>query len=276
LQFHHQIRGHSKCLFSHRKNTKFTINVTVTDVQDLFAWQFKLGYNSSLVFEGYKINENFFALTPKKVMVTYSRGTILGGTPLNGDVFLASIYFTATVPGEYAFDLFETALINSDKENISHQVVDGVPNITHDIALLGLTSDPSGWVPVPQGDPVYIAVTVKNNGNFTENFSLNVYADRNVSVLLDELVVAETTVSLEPGEISTINLVWNTADSPYGSYYLSAKAQITDDNMENNFIGAASFVGGICHRWDPPRIDYTTLYNRRCIFGNDCRLACSD
>jgi len=51
--------------------------------------------------------------------------------------------------------------------------------------------------------------------------------------------------------------VWDTTNTPYGSYYISANANITDDYATNNFIRAASFVGGICHRWDPPRVDYT-------------------
>lgn len=172
---------------------------------------------------------------------------------------MASICFTATAPGEYAFDLFDTALINSNKENILHQVVDGIPNIIHDIAISGLTSDPSGWIPVPQGDPVYIKVIVKNKGNFTETFPLHVYADQRVNILFDELTVAQTTVSLEPGEILTIDMVWNTTDTPYGSYYISAKANIADDNLENNIIGAASFVGGICHRWEKSRVNYTSF-----------------
>ena len=240
-------------------NIEFTVNVTVTDVNDLYAWQFKLGYDPSLILENCTINEKFSAPLPKNgENYIFVGGTLLGKTPpLSGNVLLASIHFKTTAPGEYVFDLFETALLNNSKEKIPHQIVDGVPNIIHDIALLGLASDPSGWIPVPQGDPVYIEVTVENKGNFTETFPLYVYADQNVDVLFDELIAAQTTISLEPGNISTVKLVWDTTDAPYGSYYISAKADINDDNAANNFIRAASFVGGICHRWDPPQTDYT-------------------
>jgi len=152
-------------------NKEFIVNVTVTDVHDLYAWQFKLRYDTSLLFEKYEVNEKFFAPPPKNgENYIFIGGTLLEETPLNGDVLLASIYFKTTAPGGYAFDLFETALLTNSAENIPHQIVDGVPNIIHDIALLGLVSDPSGWIPVPQGDPVYIEVTVENKGNFTETF----------------------------------------------------------------------------------------------------------
>jgi len=241
-------------------NMEFNVNVTVTNVDNLFAWQFKLRYDPSLILEDCIINEKFFAPTKNGENYIFVGGTLLQGeTTLNGNVVLASVYFKITAPGEYSFDLFETALLTDSGESIPHQVVDGAPNTFHDIALLGLTSDPSGWVPVPQGKPVYIEVTVENNGNFNETFTLYVYADRDVSVLFDELIAAQTTVSLEPGKILKVSLVWDTTDAPYGSYYISAKADITDDNMGNNFVKAASFVGGICHRWDSPAVDYSSL-----------------
>lgn len=240
-------------------NEEFTISINAKNVLDLFGWELKITYDTLLVVQDVRINVKFYNISCERVDNYFLiAGTLLrGDAPLNGDVTLVQMAFEAPVQGEYAFDLYDTKLVNSNLEPIPHQIVDGVPNVTHDVALLGLVSDPSGWIPVPRGDPVYIEVTVKNNGNFSETFPLYVYADQNVTVLFDELVVAQATVSVEAGELLTVNLVWDTTNAPYGSYYISAEADLEDDDMTNNFIEAASFVGGICHRWEPPKMDYT-------------------
>ena len=238
--------------------SEFVVNVTVFGVSDLFGWEFKLGYNSSLTVKQVQINGQFpwFDYTKGNNYLLVA-GSLLGSvTPLSGEIMLVSITFQASGPGEYAFNLFNTKLSNNQAEPIPHQVVDGVPYLIHDIALVKLESNPCGWVPVPQGDPIYINVTIKNNGNFTETFPIYIYADRYVNVLFDELIVANTTVSLKPGEISTVNLVWNTTNTPYGTYYISAKASITDNVPANNIIGGGSFIGGICRPWEPREVDW--------------------
>jgi len=241
---------------------EFIVEVTVFGISNLYGWEFKLGYAASLIIQDVQIDGRFFEVAAKEVDGSLLvAGTLLGNAiPLSEDVVLASIIFQASAPGEYSFDLFGTKLVNSALEPIPHQIVDGVPYIIHDIALIKLESDPSGWVPVPQGDPIYIDVTIENKGNFTETFPLYIYADRKVSLLFDELIVAETTVSLEPGEISSVSLVWDTTNTPYGTYYMSAKADVTDAVPDNNFIGAGSFVGGICRPWEPREMDLMPFF----------------
>jgi hypothetical protein len=242
----------------------FSEEVAVLGVLDLYGWEFKLGFDPALTVEEVQISAQFYSVAAKEgdgyILVA---GTLLGDeTPISGDITLATITFQASVAGEYAFDLYDTKLANDLLQPIEHYVIDGVPLIIHDIALLKLEADPSGWIPVPRGDPIYIEVTAGNAGNFTETFDLYVYADSDVTELGDELIIGQATVTLEAGSTTLEEFVWDTTDAPYGSYYLSAEATTVEGetNIENNFIGAGAFVGGICRPWQQEEADFMPFF----------------
>jgi len=68
-------------------------------------------------------------------------------------------------------------------------------------------------------------------------------------------------ISLSPGETVTVTITWDTTETPYDSYYISAIANpvLGENNIRNNFIGAVSFVGGICRPWQPKHVDLSLL-----------------
>jgi hypothetical protein len=244
-------------------NELFSVDIALRSVADLYGWQFRLGYDSTLSVRHVEINELFAQFNviqgDEEVLIW---GVLLPpANPVSGDIELASITFEASEAKEYAFDLFDTKLGDSANQPIPHAVVDGVPLIIHDIALLNLVSDPSGYVPVPRGDPIYINLTVKNKGNFSETVKLYVFADTDTAQLGDELLVAEATVTIDSEAMTVVNLIWDTTDAPYGSYYISAKADAVPGEtcLADNFIAAGSFVGGICHRWEPTGFDTMPL-----------------
>jgi len=79
-------------------------------------------------------------------------------------------------------------------------------------------------VPVPRGDPIYVNVTVEDKGTFAETFTLYVFADRDITNIGGDLIIANTMISLSPGEAVTVTITRDTTEAPYGSYYISAKA----------------------------------------------------
>lgn len=117
--------------------------------------------------------------------------------------------------------------------------------LVHDIAVISVTASPTtAW----GGEPVYINVTVENQGNFTETFDVTVYADKNMTVVGDEIFVGNQTVySLPPGATQTLNFVWNTTGAPSGSYNISAHASEVphEKDIDDNWLIGAARVGGV-------------------------------
>jgi len=110
--------------------------------------------------------------------------------------------------------------------------VDGnveVRTLIQDIALIEMTSNPTavypGWI-------INITVTVRNEGNLSETFILNIYYNMNVitSIQVDQLA---------PNDERIIIYTWNTTGLPECSNYtLSAEAEPLpyEVDVEDNYI----------------------------------------
>jgi hypothetical protein len=111
-------------------NHDFQINITVSNVANLYGWYFKLGWNATLlglvnVTEGpflksiqqtifsYKLNE-----TNYHVVVDCS---YMGDVPgANGNGVLAMIRFHVKEAGNCTLNLYDTELLDSSEKDISH------------------------------------------------------------------------------------------------------------------------------------------------------------
>lgn len=114
---------------------------------------------------------------------------------------------------------------------------------THDVTVVKITAYPTS---IPKGDPVYISVTVKNNGTVPESFDVYVYADGRHPPFGDEYVLPKQTVSnLPSGEDTILNFVWDTSDVTPGSYTISAYAPLPDDVHPNDNFLKGPIVGGV-------------------------------
>ena len=105
---------------------------------------------------------------------------------------------------------------------------------------------------VPRGIPLDIDVIVENQGTSAENFDVTVYADQNVGDL--HIYIGTQSVSLASDATTTLTFTWDTQNTPYGSYYISANATIVSgeyDILDNYFCARASMIGGICVPWQP-------------------------
>jgi hypothetical protein len=117
-------------------NQDFQVNVTVSNVANLYGWEFKLGWNAAIlglvnVTEGpflasihdtifsHKLNE-----TNYHVVVDCSyRGDVLGA---NGNGVLATIRFHVNEAGNCTLNLYNTVLLDPSGKDISH-----VTNVGH-------------------------------------------------------------------------------------------------------------------------------------------------
>jgi PKD repeat protein len=104
-------------------------------------------------------------------------------------------------------------------ENIIDLII-GLISPVHDIAITSVTVSPTE---VYVGDPVYVNVTVANEGTEPETFDVYVYADTEITVIGDEITVGTMfNVTLDPGANTTLNFVWDTAGVAEGTYTISA------------------------------------------------------
>lgn len=114
----------------------FTIDINISDVFDLYGWEFRLRWNSTLldvvnVTEGSFLKQGgntFFTFktnnTAGYILVDCTLlGSILG---VSGNGMLATVEFYVESAGESILDLYNTILVNSQEQTIYHTQIDGI------------------------------------------------------------------------------------------------------------------------------------------------------
>ena len=113
------------------KGQNFTIKVNISNVIDLYAWSFRLGWNTTIL-EVVKITEDnflknhgetfFISKTNNTAEYIQVDCTLLGNLPgVNGSGTLATIQFHVGNTGSCDLTLYETMLINSAEQTINHK-----------------------------------------------------------------------------------------------------------------------------------------------------------
>ena len=220
----------------------FTVNVTVSNVYDLYGWQFRLNWTAGLI-EVVKVTEGPFLKLGGStyfywdVNATAGRMvadcTLLGNVPgVSGSGTLATITFNVKGVGQSPLTLWDVVLLNSFEQSISCQVVSGYGyfKAAHDVAVTAVNVSPLTVLP---GDIVYINVTVQNKGGYTEIFNVTVYAN--------SAVVGFQTVSLDATLSAILHFSWNTSGLGKGDYTISASASIVSGEVytaDNSFVAA--------------------------------------
>ncbi len=218
---------------------KFLINISISDVTDLYGWEFKLRWNPALL-EALNITEGsflksysdtFFAININNTEGTLKAVcTLMGSIPgVNGSGTLATVEFEIENEGECILNLFDTKLVNSAVQSIEHTVIDGyfsTPVDIHDIAVIDINVSPTIVLP---GAIVKINATVQNQGDFPEEFNVTAYSNSEV--------IGVQNVSLDTGALTTIAFTWNTTDHGKGDYTISALASIVLGEIDttNNY-----------------------------------------
>ncbi|MGB9693639.1 MAG: cohesin domain-containing protein, partial [Fervidobacterium sp.] len=203
----------------------FTINICISDVVDLYGWEFKLGWNATIL-DAVEVSEGSFLKSGGSTFFTYKINntlgymivdcTLLGQVPgVSGSGVLATIKFHVKSIGECPLDLYDTVLVNSVEQAIEHISIDGYYcTSVHDIAIINLTASSTE-----------VNVTVENQGTHTETFNVSAYYTR-----LSDPLIGTQTVTLIKGATTTLTFTW-TPPSP-GRYEIRAEATTVPEETD--------------------------------------------
>jgi hypothetical protein len=112
----------------------FSVNISVSNVADLYGWQLKLSWNETIldevnVTEGTFLGSQGHTLFDQNI---YDNGSLLlvGSRLYNvsgayGSGVLATVQFHVIESGQCDLHLYETILASSSKESITHTVKSG-------------------------------------------------------------------------------------------------------------------------------------------------------
>jgi hypothetical protein len=112
----------------------FIINVSISRVSDLYAWEFKLNWTSSIL-SVVNVTEGPFLKAGGTTSFSYNNAlqghvrvwcTLSGNVSgVNGSGVLAKIQFHVTGSGESKLDLYETTLFNPSENSIANTLKGG-------------------------------------------------------------------------------------------------------------------------------------------------------
>jgi hypothetical protein len=193
----------------------FTLNVSVTDVKNLYAFEFKLSYNTTLLDALQVVQGPFFPPPPEasieKLEINETEGLIWvsislsdSEPPKNGSGTLVSITFNVTyapIPPTKAcsvLNLHDTTLYDDTMTPIVHYPIDGLyfwKSISDDPdggALLDLTTQKGGTGIGEPSPPFTLEEMVELRANLTYNYvpevnnlvAFQVFDPNNESVLI--------------------------------------------------------------------------------------------
>jgi hypothetical protein len=219
----------------------FSINVTISNVVDLYGWEFRLNWTASLI-DPVNAAEGPFLKAGGSTIFTYETNatagsvlvdcTLLGNIPgVSGSGTLAILTFQVKSAGQSPLNLNNVTLINSLEQSIPNQEVSGNGHFvypSHDVAITNVVSSKTI---VGQGFSTSIIVTAADQGIYTETFKVTAYANATV--------IASQNITLSSGNAGTITFTWNTTSFARGKYTIKAYAWPVPgetDTADNTFV----------------------------------------
>jgi hypothetical protein len=238
-----------------------TVNINVTNVEDLYAWQIKLYFDPLLLYtngaSAWYPPENVFdgsLLGIPAVVDTDVGGTyvmlgaclIYGQARFTGSGILCRINFTVIAEGHsdllFSRPLGEgqTFLLNSTyvgNDLIPFDVADGYVETTppvNDVAVSGVRLSENI---AAQGDILNVQVDVRNYWNASRSANVTLFADAYTGIIGDEATLAFSNVSLPQFGLMTLPFSWNTSGATPGNLAISAKVESEGDvNATNDLL----------------------------------------
>ena len=231
----------------------FTVNVTVDQVADLYAWQIKM-YFEPTTLECTNVTypqDHIFADRPFIPVVPIidndagwlmSAAQLVGMDSFTGSGKLVQIEFRVKIEGssDLAFDTIDTLLLDSNLNEISYTAYEGsftsLPFLVeHDVAITNVVASPNV---VTAGELVAILVDVQNQGTVAETVDVTAYYDSNV-------ILPQTVVVPPFGALETLTFSWDTTSVPMGLYEIKAEANPVPgetDLSDNALVNGAVLV----------------------------------
>jgi hypothetical protein len=215
----------------------FRINVTISNVLDLYGWEFRLNWTTTLV-DAVNVTEGPFLKAGGDTFFTCNVNATGGRmivdctllksvSGVNGTGTLATITFHAGSVGQSPLNLYDVILINSSEQGIPSSATGGYAYITygHDVAIIAVNFSPMALL---AGGLVNINATVQNLGGYSETFNVTAYANSKS--------IGKKSVSLPNASSTNVTFVWNTTGYGFGDYAISVSASVVpgETNTINN------------------------------------------
>lgn len=232
----------------------FQINVTVSNVVDLYAWQFSLYYRGD-VLNATEVAEGSFLKThpdaegtmflPSIVTDAYNatHGLIIASGTLvevtggvSGSGVLATVTFRMKEAASSILHLTGTKLVDSKApfgNLIPHSTEDGEVHWgLRDVTVVNVEISATK---ISEGQTLGINVIVANNGDHTETFVVTTYYD-------SEIISSKPVYDLTPGSELTLTFLWDTTGVEPDTYTIKAEAEAVpgETNLSDNFL-----IGGV-------------------------------
>jgi len=219
----------------------FTVDVELDDVDNMYGYEFKLGYNTHMLtcigilvhpvfnethFTTYMQIDDSAGMIWVKVDYYPPANPITTYTPVS----IVTLTFMIDHADSSVLDLYDTNITDSDGLPIPHEATDGyVQTEFHDVAITNIVCSHTwayaGWI-------VNVTVTAKNLGNVSETFDVTAFYDNNT-------IGTMTVTDLPPNAETELTFMWNTTDVEEAIYTLRAEAsQVpyeSNFNLTNNF-----------------------------------------
>jgi hypothetical protein len=228
----------------------FSVNITISDVFDLYGWEFTLNWNPDLLKTVSEIEGTFLKSDGQSTFFTYNISSIDGRmvvdctrlgwvSGVNGNGTLATLTFFSKDYGGCALDLYDVALIDSNVQPIVCQTSDGlvwILTLAHDLTVTDVL--PIKQV-VGRGYNMIIDVTVLNYGAFDEVANVSTYVNSTVQT---------QNLSIQSAEAVVLTFLFDTTGIDYGTYSTSAyvwPVPSETDTSDNNFTCAISVYVGV-------------------------------
>jgi hypothetical protein len=241
-------------------NVTFSVNVSITEVNDLCSWQVYVYYKKEILeavsyaegpflqshgptmFDG-SFDNNYNSTHGELWMYCLRTWT---GHGVDGYGTLATASFKAKLVGTSSLALANTILGNQTAQRISHVTADGLVQVGANIAIISVVPDKTI---VGQACPMNINVTVKNQGDRTVTFNLTVCANSSI--------VEKQTVTLESSRTKSVSFTWDTRGFAKGNYTISA--YVTSDHIFVDGWVMVTIVGDVDWNFEVDIYDITAI-----------------
>ena len=214
--------------------------------------------SKTVVGQGYSLNINVTAANQGDYAETFNVTVYANTTSIatqtvtleSGDSTTITFTWNTSgfAKGNYTISAYAQP-VSGETDTADNTFIDGIVVVAvvvaiPDVAVTNITASPTK---IPRGNPVYITVTVENQGGFPESFTVYVYADGRHPPYGDEYVLPPQTVSnLLSGEVKTLDFTWDTTGVSPGSYTISAYIPpITGETDTGDNFLKGPIVGGV-------------------------------
>jgi hypothetical protein len=229
----------------------FTINIKVSQITDLYAWNLTL-YWSPAVLEAKNVTEGPFLKSAGTTVFSPPEINQTGGylnasctlvdlvSGANGTGTISNITFEVKAKGQSRIsltltrpplpDLDKSLLVDGKKVPIRHATANSLfNNQVRDIAVTKIEVSSSK---VKVGDSITVNVTVKNEG-FRNETSIDVSVTTVSPPSPSYVIIGTTTIpSLEPEQETTLSFTWNTKNIAKGEYTIRADASTVPEETD--------------------------------------------